>query len=399
MQMVYLSACEQPGKAWRIMGEIQIMRSSGNPGPIPIDTKEMLWGLCKHFLDLELEVNACIRQELSKITLARSRDACDEAFGTFVSHILIPYSKFSMGSKAAAFAVDTIIPTVLELEQANGIVFHKGAIFYNTALAYLISGDEDRFEYYLAMADEEDHLTCCGDGESHSRGKTNIKKDELSEQTIQPRLMLLVSMLNGDLAGSCANFESLFGHLATTDALDQWRQGLEPYHHGELFRAVKELSIFSGLSMPDYTAVLDNPYVMLRLVKALAHVAQFSESYFTQVNTNVPVGALSQKLSLLYRMANAAPSKDDFCGKYPKTAVDIDQELRALVAGAETQAIYEQKAWRILRILYIVRNATAHIIDPSLSFYTDRDLLMKLLQVVCLSVFVIHKESGLSVPQ
>ena len=382
-----------------MMGEIQIMRSSGNPGPLPIDTKDLLFDLCTRFIELELEVDACIRQELSEIKLARSRDACDEAFGTYVSHILIPYSKFSMGSKAAAFAVDTIIPTVLKLEQSNGIVFHKGAIFYNTALAYLISGDDDRFEYYLAMADEEDHLTCGGDGESHSRGTTNIKKDDLGEQTIQPRLMLLVSMLNGDLAGSCANFESLFGHLATTDGVDQWRQGLEPYHHGELFRAIKEFSIFFGLSMPDYTPVLDNPYVMLRLAKALAHVAQFSESYLTQVNTNVPVGALSRKLSFLSRMANAAPSKDDFCGKYPNTAVDIDQELRALIAGIETEATYEQKAWRILRTLYIVRNATAHIIDPSLSFYTDRDLLMKLLQVVCLSIFVIHKESELSVPQ
>ena len=382
-----------------MMGDIRILRSSSNPGPIPVDTKDMLFDLCGHFLEFEQEVVECIRRELLEITSERSRADCDAALGTYVSHILIPYSKFDMGSKAASLGVDTIIPAVLHIEEKKGIEFHKGALFYNIALAYLISGDEDRFEYYLAMADEEDHLTCIAEGQSHPRGTTSIKKGNLSEETIQPRLMLLVRMLNGELTSSCVDFESLLGHLAAVDSVDQWRQGLEPCHHGELFRAIKEVSIFSGLSMPNYTPVLDNPYVMLRLAKALAHVAQFAESLLSQVNSNVPVGTtLSRKLGSLSNMVTAAPSQQDFCGKCPKTVFDIDQELRTLVAEAETEAAYDQKAWRVLRILYIVRNATAHIIDPLLSFYSDRGLLMNLLQVVFLSVFVIQKESGLSVP-
>jgi hypothetical protein len=41
-------------------------------------------------------------------------------------------------------------------------------------------------------------------------------------------------------------------------------------------------------------------------------------------------------------------------------------------------------------IFYIIRNSTAHQIDEALAFYTDRKLLLELLQVVLLSYFVIE---------
>ena len=64
-------------------------------------------------------------------------------------------------------------------------------------------------------------------------------------------------------------------------------------------------------------------------------------------------------------------------------------ELRLLLRDLQTQPSDDQCDWRILRLLYVVRNCTAHQIDEKLAFYTDRGLLMELIQVIFLSYFVI----------
>lgn len=381
------------------MAEVQIMRSSLSGGvPMHIDTEECIRKLVEALANPESEVIQDIERMLERIDKPRDRSACDAAFGYFSACILRPYCSNGMASRAAEFGMSVVIPRTLALEKTKGLEFHKGAIFYNVGLACLIAGDEDRFEYCLAMADEEDHLTANAEGHSHSRGTTNLKSGTLSKQTIQLRLAFLADMLSKGLGASVVNYDQLFGHPATKGRVDVWRTSLEPLHHGELFRALAEVSIFSGHSMPDYPNALDNPYVMLRLAKALAHLAQFAESYLTKIN-ELTAGkyTLSEKLAALSNMVAAAPSKDRFCRQCPSGAA-VNTELVTLLSKISLETSYEQKAWRILRVLYIIRNATAHVIEPVLDLYTDRPKLLELLQVVLLSVFVISKESGKTIP-
>lgn len=44
-----------------------------------------------------------------------------------------------------------------------------------------------------------------------------------------------------------------------------------------------------------------------------------------------------------------------------------------------------------VRILYLVRNATAHQIDENLRIYQDRPMLLQIIQAVLLASFVLEK--------
>jgi hypothetical protein len=75
--------------------------------------------------------------------------------------------------------------------------------------------------------------------------------------------------------------------------------------------------------------------------------------------------------------------------------VAVDIALYDLLNKIESQAQETEMLWRLLRILYIVRNATAHRIDGSLAFHANRDYLVKLIQAVMLAYFAIEKlENG-----
>jgi hypothetical protein len=78
--------------------------------------------------------------------------------------------------------------------------------------------------------------------------------------------------------------------------------------------------------------------------------------------------------------------------------VRVDAELRKLLADLALAPAGVERQWRLLRILYIVRNSTAHTIEPALAMYTDRALLLNLLQVVFLSVFTISQLKARPMP-
>ena len=160
-----------------------------------------------------------------------------------------------------------------------------------------------------------------------------------------------------------------------------------------------DTEIFCGVTMPPYTLVNDNPYVMLRLAKALAHAAQWIESSLTAMQKLLPAGTitgatLSKKLGsdpAFAPLVTAAGSEQQFSGNCPKAPIDVEIEIRQLLSDLKLQTAEDHKDWRVLRLLYIVRNATAHEINDGLAFYTDRKLLLELLHVTFLSRFVIER--------
>jgi hypothetical protein len=87
-------------------------------------------------------------------------------------------------------------------------------------------------------------------------------------------------------------------------------------------------------------------------------------------------------------LSKCAGSGDDFAGHSPKGSA-VDTQLRQLLADLVAARVGAGRHWRLLRILYIVRNSTAHTIEPNLAMYQDRAFLLNLLQVVFVSVFVI----------
>jgi hypothetical protein len=376
---------------------VHIERGSAGPEPGPHAADEVVDQCANYLADLEQETLTAILESLTHITQSRQRTESDSAFSHFTT-ILFPYAREGLASRAAFFARSHLVPQVLSVEAARSIEFHKGALFYNAALAHLLIGDEARFEYFLAMADEEDFRTHGVEGKTRQRGTTNLKQGELSQQTITASIRFGTDLLNGVFSSSPATYHFVLGRSMTEDRFDNWRRNLDGLHHAELFRFLNEAELFLGRGMPSYCAVLDNPYVMLRLVKSLAHAGQWIESRLTFHQQGLATGkitgnTLSKKLQddpSFRSLVAAAGGNSQFAGNNPHGAA-VDAELRTLLTGIASQTTDDEKDWRILRLFYIVRNSTAHEIVETLSFHADRAFLTELLQVVFIACFVIEK--------
>lgn len=350
---------------------------------------------------IETDLYGNIADALVSTKPGRDSGQCNAIFGIYTNALFTPYVKYGLASRAARVG-SALALAVLEIEQKHAVEFHKGALFHDTALAYFLSGDEDQYEYLLAMAGEEDFKTSGGIQE---RASLNLRSNALTGQTIRHRLQFACDVLNGTVAGHPANYAFVTGAPPmTATQLDGWRQRLEPLHQFEFLRCVHDLYVFVGVGYPDYQAVKNNPFVMLRLAKALSHLAQWVESCLTGWQVPPITGTLSNKLMLdphFVPLKNAAPTPDDFAGKDPYKrggAAAVDAELRQLLTDLAAAPTGAERQWRLLRILYIVRNSTAHTIEPKLAMYVDRALLLSLLQVVFVSVFAISQLKGRPTP-
>jgi hypothetical protein len=328
----------------------------------------------------------------------RDRAICDQISGIYTHSYLHPCLSAGVASRAARFSREVLVPAVLNLEAETKSEFHKGALFYDTALAHLLSGDQDGFEFFLAMTDEEEVKTTGG---SHSRGSLNLRAAGLTKQTLTDRLEFACKLLNGKIAGCPVDFHFATG-LAPIDAaqFDQWRQRLDALHQFELLRFIHDIEMFSGDKYSSYSPVKDDPFVLLRLAKALSHVAQWVESCLSYWQKYAISGTLRGKLlgdPSFGNLTVAAGSPDLFAGNCPKGG-NVDPELDKLLANVTAMPPGAQREWIILRILYIVRNATAHTIDPSLMFYRDRQKLLSFIQVIGISVFVVAKLKNEPIP-
>jgi hypothetical protein len=342
--------------------------------------------------DAERQVMDSILGNLKDRVAGRAeRDLCDKVFSFYTANYVVPCIKLGFESRVVSFAKRELIPAVLKLEQDLGKEFHKGVLFYDTAIAHLLAGDEDGFEYYLAMTDEE-NVRVPGHPPP-PRGGLPLCTDSLSEPTMAARVNLACDLLNGTVAAHPAQYSFVCGNApVTADRFNAWRQNLDGLHQFELLRILHDIEVFSGRRYPDYLHCRDNPFILLRLAKALSHCAQWVESCLTGWQVNGPK-ILSQKLdadpdfgaNLRNFAGKDAAGKNRYPGLSLSSGVDVNAELSALLLDLETAPGGEERHWRVLRILYLLRNATAHTIDPSLNFYQDRELLLKLLQIVFVS--------------
>jgi len=130
-------------------------------------------------------------------------NACDEIFGIYTHKYLAPCVSSGLSARAATFSRGWLIPAVLDLEKRLSTRFHKGALFYDTGVAHLLSGDENGYELFLAMSDEEDFRKTHG---AHKRGTLNLRNDGLAAPTITGRMQFASNLLNGKVVGSAADF-------------------------------------------------------------------------------------------------------------------------------------------------------------------------------------------------
>jgi hypothetical protein len=337
--------------------------------------------------------------------------ACDIIFGKYSAYV-DSCRKESLASRAAWFSSERLIPAVLNLERELSMKFHKGALFYDTGLAHLFAGNEDGFECLHAMADQEEVRKTGG---AHKRGTLNLRSSGLAAQTITRRMQFACDLLNGKIAGHPANFEFLTGTEPITAArFDVWRQRLPALHQFELLRIVRDVEVFVGVGNPDYPEVADHPFVMLRLAKALSHLAQWVESCLTRwqgaIEYKTKRGKPKRAMSLKEKLENDVKFIDlrnkavggcaNFLANCPKDVVAIDKELSKLlvelpaVAAVPTGIERTQRHCRLLRILNIVRNSTAHTIEEGLRIYKEESQVVTLLQAVFVSVFVICQLEG-----
>ena len=339
----------------------------------------------------EHELYKAIGSELAASNPGRDAGKCNRIFGQHYTYgFLRPCHVFGLSSRAAIVG-DAMIKSVIDQEKKLATEFHKGALFHDAALANFLCGNIDKYEYLLAMAAEEDVKTS-----GASRENLNLQKDAMTGQTITERLQCACDLLNGAIAGHGAHYAFLTGRPPINAAqLDVWRQQLHALEQFEFLRIIHDIHQFLGIDYSEYEPVKDNPFVMLRLAKAISHLAQWAESCLTAWQSPPISGTLSKKLmtdSDFNTVKSIAPTPDDFAGNDPYkrggTAL-VNSELDILLRDLAVATSAPERQWRALRIFYIVRNATAHSIDSSLWLYTDRAFLLKLIQMVFVSVFAI----------
>jgi hypothetical protein len=209
-----------------------------------------------------------------------------------------------------------------------------------------------------------------------------------------------VEFANGSKLSTACPIVVIAGVAMTEANLNTWRMKLDGYHHAELFRFLKEIRIFCGLEVPEYLVVYDHPHVMLRLVKALAHLAQWGESQLTYLQSQTgltPGKTLSPKLANDPEFHSLVSIS---CGSLPGNSpmgADVDTVLQRLLSEIKGQSNPDEISWRCLRILYIVRNATAHQIESTLALYDDRQYLLDVMQATLMACFVIQQRKGVAV--
>ena len=350
-------------------------------------------------VELEKSVFNYILSELVRVKPGRDRGKCDPIFSYYTQAYLAPCVSKHLASRAANVGGDSLIQQVLALEKKLNTEFHKGVLFHDTAVAHLVSGNEDGYEYLLAMTDEEEVKT---QGGAHKRGTMNLLNGGLAKPIIAERMRFTCDFLSSKVAGHAGNYSYLTGRASIDgNALDAWRQKLNNLHQFELLRIIHDAEIFIGLSNPEYETAKDNPFVMLRLAKTLAHLAQWVESCLTEWQNRTIHGALGWKLqddpSFNGLHNGTQADKHRFAGNCPQGA-DVDIELRQLLTDIVTAPTADRRNRHLLRTLYIVRNSTAHTIEPSLAIYSDRAFLLNLIQVVFVSVFVICHLKGKQMP-
>ncbi len=252
--------------------------------------QSQLSGIHSQLADIEKSVIDYVLSELVRLKPGRNRTACDQIFSYYTQAYIAPCVSKHLASRAANVGGDSLIQMVLDLERKLTTEFHKGVLFHDTAVAHLISGNEDGYEYFLAMTDEEEVKTTSG---SHRRGTFNLRSIGLAASTIIERMQFACDLLNGSVAGHAANYQFLTGlPPVTPPQFDTWRQTLDSLHQFELLRIIHDIEVFVGSGTPAYQAVQDNPFVILRLAKALSHLAQWVESCLTHWQSSAITGAL-----------------------------------------------------------------------------------------------------------
>ncbi len=86
--------------------------------------------------NIEGHVFHAIETALNGGVQPRERSTCDKIFGMFTHQILLPYAENALTHRAGDFSRQALIPLVLNVEANLKIQFHKGALFYDTALAF-----------------------------------------------------------------------------------------------------------------------------------------------------------------------------------------------------------------------------------------------------------------------
>lgn len=335
--------------------------------------------------------------DLRSLPNPANRSQCDVAFGKFSGSYLAPCIQNGQASRALAFSIHQLIPAVLQLEQQRNLQFHKGALFHDVAYAATEAGNEDLFDYLLAMTDEEEHRTT---GHAHPRGRFNLQNGGMAAQVLARRVQFACDFLNGAVVPGGPNYAFVTGRPPITSAqLDAWRAHLKELNQFELWRVVHDLETFAQPLFPGYLAVADNPFVLLRLAKAIAHLAQLIESILAEWQHPAP-GTIATRLhsdpAFGAAMCAAAGNQQLFVGDCPQGS-DVGMELTQLMQDVQVQA-GAQRHWRLLRILWIVRNSTAHSIDPTLPYYSNLPQSLELARAVFISLFLIRQLRGQGMP-
>jgi hypothetical protein len=348
--------------------------------------------------ELEWQMFIDIEEALKRSNPGRDRDKCDSIFGIhYITAYLEPCISNGLASRVAGIGGPALIKRVLDLEKELSTEFHKGVLFHDTAIACWLSGDEDGYEYLIAMTDEEEYKTTHG---AHARATFNLRSNTLTAKTILDRMQFACDLSNGKIANNAANLAFMTGvePIAVTQ-FDVWRQTLDTLHQYELLRILHDAHAFVGIKYPDYTAANDNPFVMLRLAKTLSHLSQWVESCLThwQVSSAKTLGEKLKHDPDFGPRLIACAGKNVFPGANVH-GVGVEIELRKLLADLAGAPRGDQREWRLFRILYIVRNSTAHTIEPSLAVYQDRALLLNLVQVVFVSIFSISQLKAKPMP-
>lgn len=335
----------------------------------------------KHFEEIEKDVINSVISNLKLLEQGQWKKSDDELFTPFTMYMM-NMREIGM-SLRPILTLDSLDAQIASTESIIGRTIHKGAYFYNTGLCYFLSFDFTHFLHYLNEAGVEDVKN------NGSNKETIFVNHSLSKQVLIEPWQAWFSNIENDL------FKTITKNDLTTDIIIKLVKFLanDPNKLESVLLFYKAIYMISASQVgPDNTAS------SLDRVRALADLVLVYENTLNNLSSlsSIKGQLFAKSEEYLKTVSNAL--KDKFLHlnnhTYAKNLTsDLNQRLDNILT-TETPAL-KSKTNRdeiissTFFISYSLRNNLMHILENSVSVYSDKNLCNDVFAVVLGNLYLI----------
>lgn len=320
------------------------------------------------------QIISSVRNNLSGRGVTARSPADDALFGPFNDFIAVAISR-----GLQRFCIDLfreIKELVAAHERDSGTTVHKGAIFFNTALCYLWSGDYDFASYYFAAAAEEDELT-------YGAQPNQLYFEPLYTNNFMSVIRDHVVAETNVEDGTC---RLLFGDSFAWSDFEAFLKSWVPSELINFLVNVHKFVRYQLLS-PNHSASL----LTYRLVNDCCLMFETALKSYLKAKGLVPHNTLGRILSEQLDtclVGDITQERNDINRNfYPCASItDYNEHLQPALADMRREGNRARRAALLLHVIYMTRNQVSHSIDTNNVVYGNLQLCSELVRVILIAL-------------